>query len=109
VIWTEWKLEVRVLKKNVIGTTSAGRNATSWEELAEKVLKAYARTTVKAEKRNLKRKTGKSQWHLMLNVLVSVKSQLIPDAVQGVTEKFQRPYEGPYIIQKIINSYPYSK
>jgi hypothetical protein len=35
---------------------------------------------------------------------VLVKSQLISDAVQCVTEKFQRPYEGPYIIQKIINS-----
>jgi hypothetical protein len=40
----------------------------------------------------------------MLNDWLLVKSQLISDAVQGVTEKFQRPYEGPYIIQKIINS-----
>jgi hypothetical protein len=71
------------------------------ETVAEK---AYARAKVKAEKRNLKRKTGKSQWHPKLNDLVLVKSQLILSAVLGVTEKFQRPYKGPYIIQKIINS-----
>jgi hypothetical protein len=35
---------------------------------------------------------------------VLVKSQLISDAVQGVTVKFRSPNEGPYIIQKIVNS-----
>jgi hypothetical protein len=57
------------------------------DTVAEKVLKAYARAKVKAEKRNLKRKTGKRQWRPKLNDLVLVKSQLISDAVQGVTEK----------------------
>jgi hypothetical protein len=74
------------------------------DTVAEKVLKAYARAKVKAEKRNLKRKTGKSQWLPKINDLVLVKSQLISDVVQGVTVKFQRPYEGPYTIQKIVNS-----
>jgi hypothetical protein len=71
------------------------------ETVAEKILKAYARTKIKAEKRNLKRKTGKSQWHHMLNDLVLVKSQLISDAIQGVTVKFQRPYEQWRLAAKI--------
>jgi hypothetical protein len=74
------------------------------DTVAEKVLKAYARIKVKVEKLNLKRKTGKIKWHPKVNGLVLVKSQLIPDGVQGATVKFQRPCEGPYSIQKIVNS-----
>jgi hypothetical protein len=38
-----------------------------------------------------------------LNDLVLVKQQPTSHAIQGVTTKFQRPYEGPYIIQNMIN------
>jgi hypothetical protein len=68
------------------------------DKVADKVLKAYVRTIIKAEKRDLKQKTGKTKWYPKVNNLVLVKSQLLSDAVQGYTEKFQRPYEGPYII-----------
>jgi hypothetical protein len=59
---------------------------------------------LKAEKRNLKRKTGHTQWHPTLKELVLVRSQAASDATQGITAKFQMPYEGPYEISKIINS-----
>jgi hypothetical protein len=32
-----------------------------------------------------------------------VKCQPASDAVQGITSKFQRPYEGPYLFQRSIN------
>jgi hypothetical protein len=35
---------------------------------------------------------------------VLVKSQPISDAIQGITGKFQRPYEGPDLITKIVSS-----
>jgi hypothetical protein len=45
------------------------------EALADKLLKAYARMKVKAEKRNRKRKTGRTQWEPHLQELVLVKCQ----------------------------------
>jgi hypothetical protein len=67
-------------------------------------MKAYARMKLKAEKRNLKRKTGHTHWHPTLKELVLVKSQTVSDATQGMTAKFQMPYEGPYEISRIITS-----
>jgi hypothetical protein len=58
---------------------------------------------LKAEKRNKKLKTGRTRWNPQLKDLVLVKCQPASDAVQGITSKFQRPYEGPYLIQKIIS------
>jgi hypothetical protein len=55
----------------------------------------------------LKRKTGKYKWFLKLNDLVLVKQQLVSDFKQGVTTKFQRPYEGPYIIKRSLNQYSF--
>jgi hypothetical protein len=74
------------------------------EALADKLLKAYARMKLKAEKRNRKRKTGRTQWEPRLQELLLVKCQPTSDAVQGVTSKFQGPYEGPYRIQKKIST-----
>ena len=74
------------------------------EPLADKLIKAYARMKLKAEKRNIRRKTGRIQWLPKLGELVLVKSQTVSDAAQGVTAKFQMPYEGPYVISKLISS-----
>jgi hypothetical protein len=73
------------------------------EILADKLLKAYARMKLKEDKRNRKLKTGRTRWNPQLKDLVLVKCQPASDAVQGITSKFQRPYEGPYLIQKIIS------
>jgi hypothetical protein len=59
---------------------------------------------LKAEKRNKKRRTGRTQWKPELKELVVVKCQPASEAVQGITSKFQRPYEGPYLIQRMINT-----
>jgi hypothetical protein len=67
-------------------------NPSQEEPLADKLMKAYARMKLKAEKRNVKRRTGKTQWQPKLKELVLVKCQPVSDAVQGITGKFQRPY-----------------
>jgi transposase InsO family protein len=59
--------------------------------LADKLLKAYARMKLKADKRNKKRKTGRTRWKPRLQELVLMKCQPVSDAVQGITSKFQRP------------------
>jgi transposase InsO family protein len=73
------------------------------DNLADKLLKAYVRSKLKAEKRNRKRKSGKSRWRPKLMDLVLVKRQPTSDAAQGVIGKFQRPFEGPFTIRKIVN------
>jgi hypothetical protein len=73
------------------------------ESLANKLISAYATMKLKAEKRNLNRRTGRTQWKPKIGDLVIVKCQPASDAVQGVTSKFQRPYEGPYSISREVN------
>jgi hypothetical protein len=51
----------------------------------------------------MKRKKGQYKWTPQLNDIVLVKQQPTSDAIQGDTTKFQRPYEGPYVIQNMIN------
>jgi hypothetical protein len=81
-----------------------GANQSPKEEpLADKLIKAYARMRLKAEKRNKKRRTGRTQRKSNLRDSVLVKCQPASDAVQGITSKFQRPYEGPYLIRREIN------
>jgi hypothetical protein len=69
----------------------------------DKILKAYARMKVKGERRNRRRRTGKTRWKPQLEDQVLVNSQPVSDASLGITGKFQRPYEGPYFIKKLIN------
>jgi transposase InsO family protein len=73
------------------------------EALTDKLLKAYARMKLRAEKRNKRRKTGSTRWEPKLHDVVLVKSQSVSDAVQGVTSKFQLLYEGPYLIYRKVN------
>jgi hypothetical protein len=73
------------------------------EALADKLLKAYARMKLRADQRNKRRKTGRTRWKPNIQELVLVKCQPASDAVQGVTSKFKRPYEGPYRIQLKVN------
>jgi hypothetical protein len=73
------------------------------EPLADKLLKAYAKMKLKAEKRNRKRRTGKTLWKPKLGGFVLVKCHPASDAAQGITTKFQMPYEGPYLISREIS------
>jgi hypothetical protein len=72
------------------------------ETLESKTLKAYARMKLRADKRKSKHRTGATKWKPQLRDKVLVKCQPTSDASQGVTGKFQRPFEGPFIISKII-------
>jgi hypothetical protein len=74
------------------------------ESVPQKVLHVYVKPKLKAENRNMKRKKGQYKWTPQLHDLVLVKQQPTADAIQGATTKFQRPYEGPYVIQNMINS-----
>jgi hypothetical protein len=49
-----------------------------------------------------KRTHGNATWKTRVNDKVLVRTQPNSDAIAGVTGKFIRPYEGPYIISKII-------
>jgi hypothetical protein len=73
----------------------------------EKALRAYARMRNRANERESKRKRGSHKWEPSLSDAVLLREQHIPDAAQGVTAKFLRPYEGPYYITKFINPSTY--
>jgi hypothetical protein len=75
------------------------------EELfEEKVLTAYIRMKIKENKRTKGYKQGRVKWKPQIQDKVLVKGEYMSDASQGITRKFQRPYEGPFIITKLINS-----
>jgi hypothetical protein len=57
------------------------------EELASKILKAYAKMKLKAEERNRRKQSGKNKWKPKLNDLVLVKCQHTSDAAQGIMGK----------------------
>jgi hypothetical protein len=77
------------------------------ETLADKIIKAYAKAKLKAGGRKAKRKKKGNSWNPKLNELVLIKRQLTSDVIQGMSSKFKAPYEGPYIINKLINPYLY--
>jgi hypothetical protein len=58
---------------------------------------------LRADRRNEKRKTGRMSWQPKVNDLVLDKCQPVADAVQGLTSKFQRQYEGPFLIHRRVN------
>jgi hypothetical protein len=65
------------------------------EVLADKLLKTYARMKLKAEKRNKKCKTGRTQWKPCLQELILVKCQPASDAIQGITRISRDHMKGP--------------
>jgi transposase InsO family protein len=77
------------------------------ESLEDKILHAYARMKEKAANRKRRRRAGTSKWDPQLQDRVLVRCQPVSDAAQGLTGKFKRPYEGPYIITKIITPSAY--
>jgi hypothetical protein len=72
------------------------------ETMANKVMKVYARMKNKARDRRERKKAGNQRWEPRLNEQVLVRAQQNSDATIGVTAKFIHPYEGPYIISRVI-------
>jgi hypothetical protein len=72
------------------------------EEIQEKIAKAYERMRQQAHKRKNKRKHGNENWKPKIHDKILVRTQPNSDAIAGVTGKFIRPYEGPYMISKVI-------
>jgi hypothetical protein len=70
--------------------------------LPVKILKAYAKMKVKAEKRNKNKILRKSKWKHKIDDAVLVRCQPTSDASQVIIGKFHRPYEGPYKVSKLI-------
>jgi hypothetical protein len=73
--------------------------------LSVKILNAYTKIKLKAEKRNKKKILGKSKWKPKIDDEVLVRCQPTSDASQGIIGKFHRAYEGPYKVSKLINPY----
>jgi len=71
------------------------------ETIGDKVMKAYAKMRKKGKYRRERRKTRGTK----VKERVLVRAQPASDAVVGVTAKFVHPYEGPYIISRVIPPY----
>jgi len=77
-------------------------NAPEPETIGGKVTKAYARMRKKAKDRRERVKTGNNTWGPKVKKKVLVRAQQASDAAVGVTAKFIHPYEGQYIISRVI-------
>ena len=82
--------------------TKSSENIPKPETVGYKVMKAYARMRKKARDRREGRKTGNKIWEAKVDEKVLVKAQPASDAAVGVTARFIHPYEGPYIITRVI-------
>ena len=78
------------------------KNVPEPETIGDKVMKTYARMRKKAKDRRGRRKTGNKTWGRKVKEKVLVKAQPTSDAAVGVTAKFIHPYEGSYIISRVI-------
>jgi hypothetical protein len=66
----------------------------------------YKHTYVRMEKAEKRNKGGKnyfSKWKPQVGNLVLAKCQAVSDAVDGITKKFVRPYDGPWKVTRVIN------
>ena len=71
------------------------------EKLQDKITLAYLTMKKKAAKRK-RRQVGSTRWEPELNEEVLLKCQPTSDAALGRTAKFMRPFDGPWVITKII-------
>jgi hypothetical protein len=77
------------------------------DKLRIKISKACERMKKRIEGRKKKRKQGNAHWKPDLSDKVLLKTQPVSDAATAVTSKFIRPYEGPYLITKVIHPSTY--
>jgi len=78
------------------------KNVHEPETIGDKVKKVYARMRKKANHRRKRGKTGNKSWGPKVKKKVLVKPRPASDAAVGVTAKFIHPYEGSYIISRVI-------
>ena len=74
------------------------KNVPEPETIGDKVMKAHAKMRKKGKDRRERRKTRGTK----VKKKVLVRAQSASDAAVGVTAKFIHPYEGPYIICRVI-------
>jgi hypothetical protein len=72
------------------------------ETITNKVLKALAMMKRKARDRRRRKRAGNQVWDPKVDEQVLVRALQTSDAAIGVTAKFVHPFEGPYIISKVI-------
>jgi hypothetical protein len=72
------------------------------ETLQNKMTLAYLTMKKKATKRKRRRQLGSTKWEPEINEEVLLKCQPTSDAALGITAKFMRPFDGPWVITKII-------
>jgi hypothetical protein len=93
------------LFKNIL--PSITEDGSTSDELRVKIAKAYERMKKRIEGRKKRRKEGNAHWEPELGDRVLLKTQPVSDAAMAVTSKFVRPYEGPYLITKVIHPSTY--
>ena len=72
------------------------------EELQDKITLAYLTLKKKATKRKRRRQSGSTGREPELNKEVLLKCQPTSDTTLGITSKFMRPFDGLWVITKII-------
>jgi hypothetical protein len=68
----------------------------------EKEALEFDRIKRRAEERHLKKRNGRRKWNTGIGEMVIVEAANQSDALEGVTHKFQRPYDGPYRISRVV-------
>jgi hypothetical protein len=71
--------------------------------LEEKESRVFARLKKRAEERSRRKKHGRRKWDPVVGEAVLVETLHISDSNRGVTQKFLRPYGGPFWITKIVS------
>jgi hypothetical protein len=66
------------------------------EGIEEKIRRAYLKMKKRAMARKKRRKRGNAEWKPELHEEVFVKTQLMSDAVRGITSKFLHLFQGSY-------------
>jgi hypothetical protein len=72
------------------------------EDLQDKITLAYFTLKKKAAKRKRRKQFGSTRWEPELNEEVLLKCQPTSDAALGIKAKFMTPYDGPWVITKVI-------
>jgi hypothetical protein len=72
------------------------------DDIQTKIAKAYEKMLRKINAKKRGKGRGRAHWKPKLNDKVLLRTQHMSDAVAGITAKFLHPYEGPYLIAKVI-------
>jgi hypothetical protein len=77
------------------------------EGIDENIRRPYLKMKKRAMEREKRRKRGNAECKPELNEKVLVKIQPISNAVRGITSKFLLPFQGPYVISKVLGHSAY--